>query len=482
MTVSKQEKMKVATSEDVVRRRLLRGGVWVAAGRLGGTGLAFLAVVLLARFLSSEDFGAYLLFVNVIALLAIPARCGLGRAMVRFIASKLENDPGQARHTLFLGLKIALITICATAILSVVLGYLFGESLFGHTDLGRLLLYGAVGVGVFALLQIMADSLRGFHRLSWASIVDATKNGPLIYLVFVVLILCYAFFAELTFLSATALYVLALGIVVPIAGVCLFREAYGVSPDDQSSSAADSTVISTSTILAFCLPVALVNLLAFASSRADIFIAGVSCSHEELAIYGVARRVVPLVAIPLTVVRMTVLSTIPDLWAHQKLLQLERILQAGATLALLPTMLGVLLLILAPGLILGTIFGDAYRMAAIPLVLLGFGQLVSTWTGPCQQLLIMTGRQRYVLGVNAVTAAGLFVGGSLAARVFGPVGLALVYCIVFATSSLLTWYLAKKYTGIRTNATLDPAWISSLIESLRTSQRRLVKTENDSRG
>src|SRR5262249_51490926 len=100
-------------------------------------------------------------------------------------------------------------------------------------------------------------------------------------------------------------------------------------------------------ILQVCLPLLLIQLLSFVAIKADVWIAGACVADNEVAYYAAARRLMLLVAMPLQMASATIVPSIAELHAEQKLGQLQRMLQLAAATAVLPAVFALLALLMA---------------------------------------------------------------------------------------------------------------------------------------
>ena len=114
------------------------------------------------------------------------------------------------------------------------------------------------------------------------------------------------------------------------------------------------------------LPLLLIQLLVFVTAQSDLWIAGIFCPHDQLAQYGAARRLTLLVAMPMQIASMTVLATIAELHAQGRRAELERLLRHTASLAAIPSLGALLLLIVCGGPALTLLFGPFYAQACAP--------------------------------------------------------------------------------------------------------------------
>jgi O-antigen/teichoic acid export membrane protein len=161
---------------------------------------------------------------------------------------------------------------------------------------------------------------------------------------------------------------------------------------------------------------------------------------------------------------LAVLPSIADLYGRGRLLELQLILQRTAAFASVPALLAGVALILWPGLTIGLIFGDQYRMASTTTAILVSGQLTFALAGACGCALTMTGHHHTVLSINCLSAAILLLAGPLAARMWGAPGIASVTAVAIALQSFLSWARARRILGISTHASWGAFRSPRLIE------------------
>src|ERR687893_624617 len=93
-----------------LRRRLLSGSTWAFGGKVGAMAMGVITNGLLARMLSPQEFGAYLLAFSIVAVGAVIGSLGLPKSVVRFVAENMIlEQPGRARRVIYtaIGLGIA---------------------------------------------------------------------------------------------------------------------------------------------------------------------------------------------------------------------------------------------------------------------------------------------------------------------------------------------------------------------------------------
>lgn len=451
------------------------------AGRVLGIGVNVLTSAFLARLLSPADFGEFLVLLNLLAFAASLAMLGLGSAVVRFVAEKLgRGDADRARHATALIWRtaaVSMIVVGGGTFLALWLGG--AERLHLESTTGFCLL-AALAAVLLAGQQLGAESLRGYHELRFTSFLSGGQSGgPLAGALFLALVFLAAKWTSPSLPMAVGCLVAGLGVSVPLTLVLLLgtarRSALAAQPAlSQDGSGHNTSSLSLGKLLSVSLPMLALQLLAFATLWADLWIAGAWCSRDELAWYAAARRLMVLVGLPLQVVMLTVLSSIADLYARGQKKELEQMLRGAAGLAAIPAGLAAIAMIAAPGTLLCLYYGSFYRSAAIPLAILGCGQLVVLCCGLGGYTLLMTGRHYAALFVNLATATLVLVASPLAAWKFGIVGLSAVAATAAAIQAGTEWFLAHRLLGIWTHASL-----SSVVASLRAVLGKLRSDQDD---
>jgi len=441
-------------SGSTVSRRVIRGGVFATGSKVAGIGAALVANVLLARFITKDEFGMFLLLVTIVNFGAVIGRAGLDRALVIYISKNIADGQGSAAREVFRkGLRVS--EFASLAIATVIFGLLFlwGGILFSISSSVSLTAAVAIGVLLMARLNVLADSLCGYHDQLFRSLFESQSGGLLMNVVFVLMLIPCYWFGALSISVVMWLFAASIGALLPFAALRLQNVASG-HQDFAMLKESASTDVSYSAMLALCLPLMLSQLLIFASTRTDIWIAGAFCSHGELAMFGAARRLTFLISMPLVVANLAVISSIPELYSQKRIVELQRILRISGTITAIPVILALLAVVLFPGRILSMVYGSSYSEGALILVILCFGQLVSTLTGSCGACLLMTGHHRAMITSSLVALAFLFGAGIPAATHYGAVGLAVACAITMAGKNLWWLIAARMKVGVWTQVTI----------------------------
>ncbi len=471
---------EISTPRSGLAWRMRWGALWVIGGRIAGIGMTLLANVVLARQLGPDEYGKFTLLSTIIALLSLLTMLGLSGAVVRFVPESLAHGQvAKAHRILCMSFGIMSLIWGLAGVGIVTCWSLLAAAFYLPAEIDFVLLVVASG-GLIALLQLTAESLRSFHELRFASILAGGQTGGLLSnTIFVAMLVVWGLFDSATLRSALSINVISMLVVAPLALIFIIKTVRSHQPEPalEPGSAAALERPQLAMILAVCIPIMFVQCLTMFSSQADVLIAGKFC-ESDLGLYSAARRLMVLVAMPLQMANFLVISSIAELKAKKRLAELEGLLQTTAIFAAIPAAVALILLISAGGPILELLFGGAYRGAALPLAILACGQFVLVWAGSSHTTLLMTGHQNLVLGVNAISAIILLVGGSLAANYYGMVGLAVVSSSIVILENLVLIVMVRKLLGIHTNVPVNwNKWSERLMNF--DALRGLAKANND---
>ena len=427
-------------------QRLLRGGGWVLLGRAVALPVGLLQAMLLARVLGPADVGAYFLAISLVIPLAIVSQLGLSRAMVKLVASALALErPNAARHAIRVALPTTLVVggLLALGVADGPGRWLTSLLQDGERLRAALPILALMGLS-FALIDVMAETLRGFHDLRAASALGDFLVQRLLLVLALAVLWLWAWPAAVGDVLVLALCA-ALAVLALAAGL-VWRQLRALPQR--------GAPFGTVEILRHGAPFLLVRLNLWVTAGADLWLLGMFRPPEEVAVYGAASRMALLTAIPLMVCNSVLAPTVAELYSRRQLDRLEKVVRAAATMAAAPAALVVLVFVLAGDRLLGLLFTDAYRAGYPVVVCLALGQWVNVAFGSCAISLTMTGHQRDVMIASTVTAAATIVGFYLLAP-HGTLAVAAVIAASLVLYNLILSRIAHRRLGIRTWTTLS---------------------------
>ena len=463
-------------------KRFASSAVFVLISRL----MAFIAIfgfnALLARALTPEDFGIFILLFSFLVLISLVSNGGLNIAVVKLIAQTQDANKDSSGTLSTTKLLKELIPVVAVASLSLaVLAYFLvaswlAGSLGTHANLIALLF--AMSALMRSLHLMLAESARGFHDRIWSNLFGSIAGGPLPHLVFLVLLGITYGYECLTLTTTFACYAAAFLITFPVICVKLFHlnkkndsasfELTGNERGANKIPRADKS--HRLTLLALAIPLMMTQVLGVGIAQTDIWLAGAFAAPAALAIYAVAQRMLAFLTIPLQITNTAIISDVPQLFQQKKMDQLQKLVSLAANASALPALVVGAILLSFPETILGLAFGEYYSSGAILLKILVLGQLICVATGPCQVVLMMTGHEKTAMIVNFCTAILAVLSGLLGVCYFGMVGLATSVSMTIVLQNVCNWWIVKKQVGIDTRCGLNLVELSTILNPLKTKK------------
>jgi len=434
-------------------KRLTGKAAAVVLSRLVGIASNVLLTLILARTLPEGELRDYSLFISFLSVGAIFAAFGQNEAALRFIAEHLSlGDPGSSGRYWRAARVIALCSSLVAAAL--VCGFLTIDDWRLAESIRPAILYLTMfgGVTLLAWQMVAAESLRGYQQVGLASLFSGgLAGGPISSFLLLVITAGMAVTGTLTLERVLLAYVGAIAITLPIPLYLLQKQ--NAIPISATSNIEGTFSQAASTLLSVGSVLMLTQLLSYALQSADLWVGGALLQNdkESLDYYYAAKRLVLLIAMPVQMATLTVISSIPDLYAQRKLSELQKLLQTTALVASIPSLIAALPLLLIPEWTLSVILKERFVAAAPSLQILVIGYIVLVVTGNPQQALTMTGYHRVAMAVNLVACGLLFGLGYWMTQNWGIRGLAFAATVSLSAQNLLLWGLARRLTGVWTH-------------------------------
>jgi O-antigen/teichoic acid export membrane protein len=450
-------KLLPVKAQTLVRSRLISGGVWAVGGKVFVLPLGLLISALLTRVLSPDDMGAYIFAQSIVLSGIVVAQLGLGPTAVRMIAGPLGTGDlvsvrDNVRNLLQWGLTGALIT----AVLMILFKNFIGIE-------PNVVVWVALWTLVLAIQKLMTEILRGFHDIRAAALIgDASSGGLISYIVTaVILLFVWQLYGQIGFPAALLITVIAGTIAVIWGFVMLARKLQSLN----LTRGRGDTHFSWSFLYA-ALPVLGHTLATLLQNQSGIWFLEAFQPSSDVALYGVAARVVVLITVPLSVVNSVIAPMIPDLFGKGETERLERILRGLSTLSTIPAVIALIVFFLAGPFFLQLVFGEFYRAAGNLLIILTLGTVFNVMAGSCGLTLILTGHQKTLMGISIFTGLLTAVAVYYAAGRFGTIGVASVVSASLFLKNVLMIIFNKRLTGIWAHAMLrlDSRTIADLLK------------------
>jgi O-antigen/teichoic acid export membrane protein len=435
-----------------VGSRLRDSALWVAIGRTLGIGITAALGIVLPRLMGKEDYANFRVILTIIVCSVIVGSCGMNGALVRILAENLAlGRPRRAKTGLRHGALVVLLSSVVVAILVTVGLHFWGLEHAKIPASWMVVVATAVAIVLLAWQQVAAETLRGLHEFRWSSILSGGQfGGPVSNILFLLMLVILVFTSSATFEYTLLTFVAAFVITAPLTLVVLLRTARrvisGVSPaedmDDHATSYRD--------VITLGVPLSVVALLAWITSQSDILYCDWYCNKSDVALYAVSRQLTVLIAMPLQMVNLTIISTIPDLKARGLTSELQRVVR-WAALAAVPSMVAGVALIFAARPVLKLLYGADYVDADQLVAIMTVGQILLVCAGSGAIALAMTGFHNVALAISALSAATLLILGPVVTSHFGAPGLAMLSTGVVILECGLQWLCTRRLIGVWTH-------------------------------
>jgi len=436
-----------------IKRRLLSGGAWGLGGRIALTFIGLATNALLARLLTPAELGAYFLAYSIVGVCTGLGSMGLIKVVVRFVAESVGlKQYDRARRAIKLSLGFGSLGASAVGLAYLLFGGKLAGSLFDSPVVAAVAGVTA-GWTVVAVVQgILVETFRGFHDVRMTIILGgfASGNGILTGgLLNLLLLLLWVFWGEAS-LTTVMLLAMASGATSALLAGLLLRRRVNSLPKDKSG-----VRLGGGQVMRVARPLMVIELALFALIQSSLWIAGAFLGQEEVALYGAAFRLMTYVAVPLHIANMVAPPLIAEMYAQGRTEQLELTLRAMATTVSIPAFMLLTVFVLFGGPIMGLLFGDYYREAAILLALLSFGQMVDVWTGSCGETLMMTGHQTTMMVVTITTGLITVAGAIWSVQHYGATGIAGAAAGGFVLQNIVMLLAVRKKVGIWVHVSLS---------------------------
>jgi O-antigen/teichoic acid export membrane protein len=353
------------------------------------------ASILLARMLGAGDYGMYASAMAVVLFLAVPSSLGLPILLVRLIAAYQANRQwalmkGLLRRTNGIVLSLSLV-LCALGSLVITLN----AEWLGH-DNAVTLWWAMALIPIVALNALRSGALRGLHSVIAGQLPEC-------------LVMPTAFIGALGLwwvlsdpgkdFSAAEATVFRLAATVLAFGVGTFFLLQRL-PDEISKTAPS---YQTGSWMKSTTPLLILTTMSIINAQSDILLLALLKNTEAAGVYQAAGRGAELVAFSLLVVSIGIQPSLSRFYATGDMFRLQRLVTTGtrATVAFAIPIALVLVLYAKP--VLTFAFGDEFQDGAMSLIVLSCAYIVCAAIGPADQILNMTGHERY-------SAVGMAIG------------------------------------------------------------------------
>ena len=422
-----------ASGADTALRNLLKGAGVAVALRASGSILALILNVMIGRLLGSEGAGLYYLGLAVCTVSAVVVRLGIDQALLRQISTfATRRDWGRVVGVFRQGFLAVVVTASLAALLVALTAPLLAAEIFGKPRMSAILMSIAPCIVTFALMSVLAESLKGLSRFEHAMLVSGV--------IYPAVALLAIWPLAKTFGVSGAVCAYFMGTLSALGwGLFVWRR--------QVKSYADSPVIEKRDLWSVSSKLWVMSLVSNALMPwGPILVLGAVGSSTETGIFGAAVRLSVIISFFHTAAYSVVAPTFAKLIEAGDFLGLQRV-ACRFSLAIFGLSAPFLFVMILEGESIMGLFGSEFVEGALALQILSVGQGLNVLVGAVGLLLIMSGHERDIRSASFLSAVVLLVACLSLIPPYGSVGAAIASMFALVSGLAFNFILVRKRLG-----------------------------------
>jgi O-antigen/teichoic acid export membrane protein len=455
---------------NTVSQRLLRGGVIAVFGRSAVALGVVLVNVFVARLLTPEETGLFMLALSMVTVAAVIADFGFGKTLLRIIPDAVSaGEEVRAMSHIRQVFIAGALTILATAL---VLVSPFGVWLAGKLShgplLGELMPLVALWLIVTVITSLLAETCRAFHHIAAAIFYGGALTG-LGNILIVSMVLAAAWYAavEITLKQLISVFILAGMLLALLAIIKLVRQF-------KSWSRADASSGSIKQLFILSWPFWVSSMALILLTHAEIWILGYLRPPEDVAAFGLVAKLALLVSFPLVIVNSVLPPVISELYARDDIKKMERMLRGSAGLTTGLSLIIFLILLVLGDWLPRMLFGDYFSGNWTIMMILATGWLFHVWAGSGGFVLNMTDNQKSAMMINLIVGGVTLLAGLWLTNQYGGLGMAIASSSGLILLNILMLLVIRRKLNIRIYAGL-----SGLLDIKHQLENRLKELQQN---
>ncbi|MCU4802066.1 flippase [Halobacteria archaeon HArc-gm2] len=405
-------------------------------------------VVILARLLSTEEYGLLFLAISIFGVLNVFSKLGLAKSGARYIAEYKSSNSNQIPHILKKSLKYNILTIgVVTAVLF--LGHTLISDALGEPQLEPLLLIGTLYIIFGSLMTYVRLCFQGFEEIELSAFINAANN--VIRLVIAVTMVGLGFGASGALLG----YVLGFAVSSFIGFWLIYSRIY--TDYISTESAAPDLGMQ---IFRYSIPLTLTSTADVIDRRIDTILVGFFLNPAAVSFYVVGKQAIQFIKTPLSALGFTISPTLGSQKAEGNIEKASEIYETALLHSLLLYIPAGAGLFLTAEHLIRLIFGAEYLNAVPVLQVMAIYGVFQSITQITSNGLDYLGRARarsISKGITAILNVTLnivliprigVVGAAIATVITFGIYTTINFYIIYTEFVLNPWRLAKSLVSI----------------------------------
>lgn len=425
------------SSGEAATRKQIRGSSLLLVGRFVSLGINFLVQVLIVRYLSKADYGAFAYALSLVSFASSLATFGLDRSVTRFVP--IYDEQGEYRK-LFGTLVLAIGTVATLGLLTLVLVYSLQGVLSGS------LVSDERAISVLLILIVLAP-LSALDGLLMGMFAVFSRPRAIFFRKYVLTPGLRLIVVLLLVLGGQSVFFLAAGYVATGAfGIALYAVLLHRMLRDEGlldRLREGGVQVPAREVLSFTVPLLTSDLVYMTMNTSDVILLGHFGNAADVAAFRVIGPTAHLNQVVMTSFTLLFTPLAARMFARHDREGINRLYwQTAIWIAVLSFPLFAMTFSLADPLTV-TLFGERYEGSAVYLSLLALGYYFNAALGFNGLTLKVYGRLRYIVTINILAAlVNIGVNIILIPR-YGPLGAAIGTCGTLIAHNIL------KQAGLR---------------------------------
>jgi O-antigen/teichoic acid export membrane protein len=418
------------------RKRTQRAAFFAFSIRVVSAAIAYASQVVLARWMGSFEYGAFVLVWVWVLVLGGVSNLGLSIGATRFVSEYREQSDAPRLRGVLVGSR--LITF-ATATLVGLIGLcalqIFGDRIAPHYLLpGMLVLFC---LPMYTLIDVQDGIARGMQWIGTALIPPYVLRP---FIILLAMIAAHEIGLPMQATTAAGCAIFATWLAGGIQLLLLRRKLAGIVERGPK-------IIELKTWLGTSLPILMILAFDLVVQNTDVLVLSRYVSPSDLGVYYAGVKTIGLIAFVHFAVASAVANQFAKLNTRGDVDGLQKLVGDAVGWTFLPSLVAAVLL-LAVGRPMLWLFGPEFTAGYAPMFLLAIGLIIKASVGPAEFLLNMLGEQRRTAAVLVFTATlNVVLNFALVPR-FGLMGAAAATSLSLVSSALLYRSIAKRRLGI----------------------------------
>ncbi|WP_044625594.1 flippase [Neotamlana nanhaiensis] len=404
--------------------------------KVGGVVFGFLISLYLANVLGADGLGVIELMNKITAIVIVFCLLGVRQLIIKEVAiSYLKDNWERIGYFIYTSIIISG-TITFVVALILVFSASFISTAFSISELRTPLVIGSIVMVFQVVSQILSSGIIGLKRIWQGSLIDQTLS---LVLIGVLLLAFYVFKINIDIVATAIIYAISRIIVLICASIywknIFLNKSYNLNFDFK--------------LVKKSLPFLLLAATGIIASNIDSIMLGWLSTAKNVGLYAIAFRLAFLSVFFLNITNAALSPKIAEMYANNKLKELNKMVQ-NVTLGLWFVALIPLIIFVFFGEYLLVLWGEEFRYAYWPLIILSIGQLFNIGTGAAGLTLVMCGFEK----IQAYISMGVIFLNTILNYFFiisfDVTGAAIATTITLAIGNIAKLIFAKHKTGVYT--------------------------------